>query len=339
MRNYYVVLCFGLLFLIFVPSGVYSLDVFGVEVGNTKSSQGTFGQVQNPGFEEGQDGWSKGQTSGTICSFTIDPDAFEGSNAAKLDVTNDGYCMLRNSTSIPIVLTGSHTLKVHAKVSGDIDHLTLAVYKSTDPNTPPNTPVGNFQPGVFSGDYELHQLTVDLNSGEYIRLELGIDNNNSGPSYVLFDNVELSYPGSYVSEQWELILDGGQGSGNCILVEKQDKTVTAYGDWVYTYQGEDVSGSYSDAPATVTDSSISFTASGTATNPSAPPGYQTSPFTLNLSGTAYNGHGSGTFELTFSTFGWPSSLSGSWEGTRTSGRGITAGSKATPCIPLLLLNN
>ena len=141
------------------------------------------------------------------------------------------------------------------------------------------------------------------------------------------------------TEQWGYILDGGQGSGNCTLIENQDETVTADGDWVYTYQGADVSGPYSDAPVTVTASSISLTASGTATNPSAPPGYQTSPFTLNISGTAYNGHGSGTFVLTFTTLGWPSSISGSWEGTRTSGSGITAELKAMPCIPLLLLDN
>jgi hypothetical protein len=138
------------------------------------------------------------------------------------------------------------------------------------------------------------------------------------------------------TEQWELILDGGQGSGNCTLIEQQDGTIRADGDWIYTYQGADVSGPYSDAPVTIAGSALSITASGTATNPSANPGYQTSPFTLSISGTAYNGHGNGTFGLTFTTYGWPSSLSGSWEGTRTSGRGITAQSAAIPWMPLLL---
>ena len=141
------------------------------------------------------------------------------------------------------------------------------------------------------------------------------------------------------TEQWGLILDGGPGSGNCTLIEKQDGTITADGDWVYTYQGANVSGPYSDAPVTITGSSISFTASGTATNPSAPVGYQISPFTLSITGTAFSGHGSGTFTLTFTTFGWPSNISGDWEGTRTSGSGITAELKAMPCIPLLLLLN
>ena len=130
------------------------------------------------------------------------------------------------------------------------------------------------------------------------------------------------------TEQWGLILSGGQGSGNCTLIEKQDGTVTADGDWVYTYQGADASGPYLDASVTIAGSSISIMASGTATNPSAPPGYKTSPFTLSISGIAYNGYGSGTFAINFTASGWPSIISGGWEGTRESGSGITAGSAA-----------
>jgi hypothetical protein len=139
------------------------------------------------------------------------------------------------------------------------------------------------------------------------------------------------------TEQWKLILNGGQGSGNCTLIEIQDGTVTADGDWIYTYQGQNVSGTYSDAPVTIAGASISITASGTATNPSAPQGYQTSPFTLSINGRACNGHGSGTFTITFNTFGWPSGISGSLKGTRTSGCGITA--VAMPWIPLLMLDD
>ena len=121
---------------------------------------------------------------------------------------------------------------------------------------------------------------------------------------------------SQKTEHWEYVLDGGQGSGNLTLTEKQDGTVTADGDWVYSYQGADVSGPYSDAPVTIAGSTISLTATGTATNPSAPPGFNTSPFTLSFSGTVINGQGSGTYTITFTAFGWPSSISGNWEGTR-----------------------
>ena len=64
---------------------------------------------------------------------------------------------------------------------------------------------------------------------------------------------------------------------------------------------------------------------------------KTSPFTLIISGTAFNGQGSGTFAITFQTVGWPDRILGSWEGTRTSGSGITTvQSKGLPWIMLLL---
>jgi hypothetical protein len=141
------------------------------------------------------------------------------------------------------------------------------------------------------------------------------------------------------TEQWELVFNGGQGSGNCTLNKGQNGNVTADGNWTYNYQGTNVSGPYSNAPVTIAGASISIAASGTATNPnpSVPPAYQTSPFTSSISGRACNGHGSGTFAITFTTFGWPSSISGTWTGARKSGSGITV--VAIPGIPLLMLDD
>lgn len=133
---------------------------------------------------------------------------------------------------------------------------------------------------------------------------------------------------SQKTEQWEYLLDGGQGSGNLTLTEKLDGTVTAVGDWVYSYQGQNVTGSFSDAPVTIAGSTISVAASGTATNHSLLPQFNTSPFTLDFSGTSINGQGSGTFNMTFTAPLWISGISGNWEGTRTSGSGITAESAA-----------
>lgn len=148
------------------------------------------GEIQNPGFEEGKTGWFQAQTSGTDCSFTIDPDAYEGSQAAKLTVTNDGYCMLGNSTLIPIHQTGTYTFSANAKVSGDVDSIQIGMWKTEDPDGTANTPVGFISPHSFSGDYQYHELTVDLSAGDYIRLELGIDN-RSGTGSVLYDSLEL----------------------------------------------------------------------------------------------------------------------------------------------------
>jgi hypothetical protein len=146
--------------------------------------------------------------------------------------------------------------------------------------------------------------------------------------FLVIPFVLLSEAFSEKTEQWEYVLDGGQGSGNLTLTEKQDGTVTSDGDWDYSYQGQDVSGSYSDASVTIAGSTISVDATGTATNHSMPPRFNTSPFTLSFNGTANNGQGSGTYTMTFSAPGWVSGNSGNWEGTRTSGSGITAESAA-----------
>jgi hypothetical protein len=139
------------------------------------------------------------------------------------------------------------------------------------------------------------------------------------------------------TEQWELIFNGGHGSGNCTLNKGQNGTIAADENCTYNYQGANVSGPYSNAPVTIAGASIAITASGTATNPSVPPAYQTSPFTSKISGRACNGHGSGTFEITFSNPVWPPSIKGTWPGTRKSGNGITA--VAMPWITLLMFGD
>lgn len=129
--------------------------------------------------------------TGPDCTFTIDTDANEGTQAAKLTITNDGYCALVNSTPVPINQTGSYTFSLYAKVSGDVDHLTIAIYESQDPNETPTDIVDFISPNTFSGDYQLHELTADLSEGVYIRFELGIENNATGTSFVLFDSLQL----------------------------------------------------------------------------------------------------------------------------------------------------
>ena len=99
--------------------------------------------------------------------------------------------MLGNSTLIPINQDGSYKFSYYAKVSGDVDHIQLAMWKTDDPTTPANTSVGFTAPNTFNGDYQLWELDVDLSAGDYVRLELGIDNNATGPSSVLFDSLEL----------------------------------------------------------------------------------------------------------------------------------------------------
>jgi parallel beta-helix repeat protein len=135
-----------------------------------------------------------------------------------------------------------------------------------------------------------------------------------------------------VVEEWEYILDGGQGNGNMILTGKQDGTISVEGSWGYgpvltePHIHRTVEGSYSDCLLTIDGSSISFTCQGTAQDNSVPPEYpeyMVSSFTLTFSGTTNNGQGSGTYTITFTNPGWTPSISGNWVATRTSGSGIT----------------
>jgi len=129
--------------------------------------------------------------------------------------------------------------------------------------------------------------------------------------------------GPIATEQWEVIVDDGQGSGNWKFTMEADSTINVDGEWVYSYSGAEITCPFTNGEATVSDLSISFSATGTAKKPSAPSGYQSSPFNLVVEGTTNSGQGSGSYIITFSQTQWPDSLSGSWTGTRTNGSGIT----------------
>lgn len=125
------------------------------------------------------------------------------------------------------------------------------------------------------------------------------------------------------TELWEIVADGGQGDGQWTIYKNIDDSVTTDGEFNSNYSGLDVHCPFAEGPVTVSGDSFSFAATGTATADGTPPGYESSDFTLNVSGTTSSGTANGTYTINFSTFGWPPSLSGTWTGTRTSGDGIT----------------
>ena len=151
---------------------------------------------------------------------------------------------------------------------------------------------------------------------------------------------QASYSSSEKSEQWDYILDNGQGSGNLIFYEIQAGNVYADGNWEYTHQGMTGVSTFTEAIVSISGKNIQITVTGIAESPTAPPGYNTSPYTLIITGEAYNGQGNGTFVITYQTFGWPDRISGVWEGGRISGGGITEEEvqviKYLPWIYLLL---
>ena len=61
------------------------------------------------------------------------------------------------------------------------------------------------------------------------------------------------------TEQWEFIIDDGQGSGNFTLLEKSGGTIIADGNWVYTYQGEKSLAPFTEAPVIISGKSILIT--------------------------------------------------------------------------------
>jgi hypothetical protein len=122
------------------------------------------------------------------------------------------------------------------------------------------------------------------------------------------------------TERWKSIVDRGGGKGVWTVTKKSDGTVTVTGEWTYL---NSTTCPFTGGRVILSGSSLSFTATGTATNPSAPSGYQDSPFTLNVKGELRDGGGSGTYTITFSNPAWPSGLSGGWTATRTEGKGVT----------------
>lgn len=192
---------------------------------------------------------------------------------------------------------------------------------------------------TFTVSNPAHAMKIDFTpngiqvaSGD--RIVIGAsDDDLRGSSYVF----NFDYP-IINTEQWGLILDNGLGSASLTFFKKQDGTITADGNWKYIYLGSTNVGTFTGAPVTISGKSIILTATGTATNPSAPPGYTTSPYTGIFSGTAFDGQGIGIFTVSFQTYGWPDKLSGSWQGTRTSGSGITTVTPAKPkALPWLML--
>jgi hypothetical protein len=122
------------------------------------------------------------------------------------------------------------------------------------------------------------------------------------------------------TERWKSTADRGSGKGVWTFSKKADGTVSVTGEWTYE---SSVTCTFSAGSVMISGSSFLFTVTGIATNSSAPPGYQDSPFTLEVKGELRDGKGNGTYTITFSATGWPSGISGKWTATRTEGKDIT----------------
>jgi len=122
------------------------------------------------------------------------------------------------------------------------------------------------------------------------------------------------------TERWTSTADGGNDKGMWTVSKKSDGQVVVSGVW--TYLGT-VNCPFTGGSVTISGPVFSFIATGTATNSSAPSGYQDSPFTLEVKGETRSGQGSGSYAMSFTTAGWPQDFSGTWTATRIEGGGIT----------------
>jgi hypothetical protein len=125
-------------------------------------------------------------------------------------------------------------------------------------------------------------------------------------------------------ERWLSVMDGDSlNHGDHTITKYSNGSVTTTGTWYYNNNGTDVVCPFTNGPVTVSDSIVTFTASGTATYAGAPAGYQTSPFTFSTNGVAVSGKAHGTYTITFTTMGWPAKLEGTFTSTRISGTKVT----------------
>jgi len=72
--------------------------------------------IFNSGFENGTSGWTAWGSRDIEGDFSISPEAYEGSSAAKLTVSNSGKYSLHGEMSADITQSGVHTLSVYTKV-------------------------------------------------------------------------------------------------------------------------------------------------------------------------------------------------------------------------------
>ena len=126
------------------------------------------------------------------------------------------------------------------------------------------------------------------------------------------------------TEVWRYVIDSNiNDTARLTHTKKSDGGITTSGYWNYIYQNQQVVCQVQNTALTVNDTIYSFTATGTATNASAPVGIQTSPFTLVVSGVTHNGTSKETYDIYFTQYMWPSHKNGFSRGTRTSGSGVT----------------
>jgi len=133
-------------------------------------------------------------------------------------------------------------------------------------------------------------------------------------------------PTIVATEVWEFIMDNDSSNhGEATFEKKSDGSITTTAIWIFISDGYPVECPVEEGTLIVNGDSIQVSGQGVATNPNPtiPAGYNTSPFTINVKGTAHDGQAQGEWSIAFTTFGWPPTKQGTFTARRQSGSGIT----------------
>ena len=186
-----------------------------------------------------------------------------------------------------------------------------------------NTGIGTVYPAaklqVSKGDIFIDQINsgVIMKSPDGSSWRMTVENTGS-PKFTKINDPSASV--IITSEVWGVIMNNDSTNyGQEIFEKKMDGSITAKGNW--HVNGVDCP--FQNSIVTINGTNMSFTAIGTATNPVAPSPYNTSPFTLNVTGSAHDGISTATWSINFSTYGWPSTVQGVGSAVKKSGSGVT----------------
>lgn len=127
------------------------------------------------------------------------------------------------------------------------------------------------------------------------------------------------------SETWRINDAGTQNFADITLSKLSNDTYSAQGSWYYTFFGNLITCSFMGGTATIIDSTVNISASGTASYPTDSSGNaDSSPFNLQMLGTFKSGTSEGTWEIHFSDTLWEGWINpGRFTGQRKSGSGVT----------------
>lgn len=151
---------------------------------------------------------------------------------------------------------------------------------------------------------------------------------------ILFIIVIISYrcsndpagPTATASETW-LVNDVGTQNYCDLSFSKYDNgSVSVSGKWYYEFFGYRITCSFMSGSAVIVDSSVTISATGTASYPPDSSGLaDTSPFTLQMDGSFKAGIARGEWEIHFADTLWEGWVDpGDFTGTIQSGSGITS---------------